>query len=220
MTKKQVEEVAELLAAARSIADLASANGVLATKGMGRPRTDHLGAILADAVLQAGLNYSTVVRPRVERIIREYPEASDMKELLNILAIESVPRFLNWTHTVKSTRFVRLVSCLNENDISNAQSLRTKLADHTLRERLRSIDGVGPKTIDYMGCLVGIDSIAVDRHVRSFAKRAGVLNEEYEYLKAAFSYAADLLSVPRRELDAWIWRMYAQSHDKQLTFSF
>ena len=33
---------------------------------------------------------------------------------------------------------------------------------------LQRIDGIGPKTVDYMKCLVGIDSIAVDRHTLTF----------------------------------------------------
>lgn len=220
MEMNRAADVAELLMAARSIADLACADGVHATGGTGRVQANHLGAVLADAVLQAGLNYTTVVRPRVERIIREYPQASDMRELVKIITMESVPRFLNWTHPTKATRFVKLVTCLNDHNVSEVRCLRTKLADRTFREKLRSIDGVGPKTIDYMACLVGIDSIAVDRHVRSFAKRAGVLNEEYEYLKVAFCYAADLLAVSRREFDAWIWRSHARSIDRQSTFSF
>jgi hypothetical protein len=33
----------------------------------------HMGATLTDAVLQSGISYETVVLPRVERILRDYP---------------------------------------------------------------------------------------------------------------------------------------------------
>ncbi|TIS84458.1 MAG: hypothetical protein E5X00_01335 [Mesorhizobium sp.] len=74
--------------------------------------------------------------------------------------------------------------------------------------------------MDYMQCLVGIDSIAVDRHVRTFAKRVGVVEEDYDFLRSVFCYAADLLSVSRREFDAWVWRREASVSNPQLVFAF
>lgn len=35
----------------------------------------HMGALLVDAALQAGIRYETVVWPRVEAILATYPEA-------------------------------------------------------------------------------------------------------------------------------------------------
>jgi endonuclease III len=33
------------------------------------------------------------------------------------------------------------------------------------RQILLGLQGIGPKTCDYLGCLVGIDCIAIDRHI-------------------------------------------------------
>jgi hypothetical protein len=57
-----------------------------------------------------------------------------------------------------------------------------------------------------MSCLVGLDRIAVDRHIKAFAIEAGVLVADYDSLGAAMSYAADLLGMSRRDFDAWVWQ--------------
>ena len=153
MKARNAGNVTELLTAARLIANLAYAEGVSTVGAFRRARSDHLGAILADAVLQAGLNYATVVRPRVERIVREYPEASDMKVLMTIVSDGSVSQFLNWKHPVKSSRFEHIVMRLHDHGISKAECLREKLLEEPFRLSLKAISGIGPKTIDYMACL-------------------------------------------------------------------
>jgi hypothetical protein len=71
-----------------------------------------------------------------------------------------------------------------------------------------------------MGCLVGMDSVAVDRHVRAFARRVGVLEDDYDFLKTVFCYAADLLSVSRRQFDAWVWHRESSLSAPQMAFAF
>lgn len=70
-----------------------------------------------------------------------------------------------------------------------------------------------------MACLVGIDSIAVDRHVRAFARSVGVENDDYHFLRKSFCCAADLLSLPRREFDAWLWRRATVPAQVQLSLA-
>jgi hypothetical protein len=73
------------------------------------------------------------------------------------------------------------------------------------REKLRAIRGVGPRTVDYLYGLVGLDFIALDRHIRAFVSDAGVTAADYDFLQTVVSYAADLLGVSRRHFDASIW---------------
>ncbi|RWG23829.1 MAG: hypothetical protein EOQ53_02625 [Mesorhizobium sp.] len=42
----------------------------------------------------------------------------------------------------------------------------------------------------------------------------------YDFLRSVFCYAADLLSVSRREFDAWVWRREASVSNPQLVFAF
>jgi hypothetical protein len=44
--------------------------------------------------------------------------------------------------------------------------------------------------------LEGLESIAADRHIRTFAARAGVDDDDYDFLKSTFCVAADLQLVP------------------------
>ncbi|RWP94734.1 hypothetical protein [Mesorhizobium sp.] len=165
---------------------------------------------MADAVLQSGLNYRTVVRPRVARIQINYPDAAKLSGVKAIIEEGLVCDFLLWTHPVKVSRFTRLAGLLSIGNIEDTDALRQWLKHRSARNHLLSLHGVGPKTYDYMCCLVGIDRIAVDRHIKTFAREAGVSVCGYNDLQAIVSYAADLLGLPRRDFDAWIWSHLSQ----------
>ncbi|MCO6051520.1 hypothetical protein NGM99_17180 [Mesorhizobium sp. RP14(2022)] len=216
-----VKQIAvENLKAARAIANLAAAEGVFAYPAKNRRSYFHLGAVVADAVLQAGLNYSSVVRPRINRIMAEYPDADNVNVLIDIVHSGMASEFLNWKHHVKTNRFEKLVITLRDADIKNVTILRDGLHCERFCQNLLSIKGVGPKTVDYMACLIGIDSIAVDRHVRNFAKQAGIESRDYNFLKTVSCLAADLLAIRRRDFDAWIWAHQSKQGVSQLTFEF
>lgn len=207
----------EVLLAARRIADHAKDEGALCEQKAPRATCDHLGAVLADSVLQAGLNYANVVRPRVLAILRTYPTLDTISALLGLIHERGTGAFLNWRHHEKVNRFEMLVAFLRNSGIEDVQDLRVSLASEQFCDAMQTVNGVGPKTVDYMACLVGIDSIAVDRHVRTFAKKVGVENDDYHFLRKSFCCAADLLELPRREFDAWLWRRAAVPAQVQLS---
>lgn len=207
----------EVLLAARRIADYAKDEGALFEEKHPRATCEHLGAVLADSVLQAGLNYTTVVRPRVVAILRAHSNRLTISSLVALIQDGQTSAFLNWRHHEKVTRFEALVIFLKEWGIEDVKDLRAGLASEEFCDAIQTVNGIGPKTVDYMACLVGIDSIAVDRHVRTFAKTVGVKNDDYHFLRKSFCCAADLLSLPRREFDAWLWRRAAASSQVQLT---
>ena len=123
---------------------------------------------------------------------------------------------------MKMSRFVSLTQLLSTQNISTTVELKVWLRRNDAREHMLSLDGIGPKTYDYLSCLVGIDCIAVDRHVRTFAREAGVAISDYQKLQLVVSYAADLLGIARRAFDAWIWRTISERNvkDRQLSFLF
>ncbi|HDR9355969.1 TPA: hypothetical protein QDB44_001825 [Burkholderia vietnamiensis] len=207
----------EVLLAARRIADHAKDDGALVEEKHPRATCEHLGAVLADSVLQAGLNYMTVVRPRVLAILRAHPNCHTISSLVSLIQDGKTGAFLNWRHHEKVSRFEALVVFLRDWGIEGVEDLRAGLASDEFCAAIQTVNGIGPKTVDYMACLIGIDSIAVDRHVRTFAKTAGVENDDYHFLRKSFCCAADLLSLPRREFDAWLWRRAAAPTQVQLT---
>lgn len=196
----------EMLLIARRIANYAKDEGVLLGDKKVRLTCEHLGAVIADSVLQAGLNYTTVVRPRVLDILRAHPECLTISSLLSVIKNGGSGAFLNWRHHEKISRFEALVIFLHGWGIEDAEDLRAGLGTDEFCCAIQTVNGIGPKTVDYMACLVGLDTIAVDRHVRAFAKAVRVDNDDYQFLRETFCYAADLLSLPRREFDAWLWR--------------
>ncbi|NSZ05829.1 hypothetical protein G6M14_05555 [Agrobacterium tumefaciens] len=210
----------QMLVAARRVADYAKELGADLQRFEIRPAYDHMGALLADSILQAGLNYNSVVRPRILAILADYPGLSRISNLLELVERGETSAFLNWTHQVKVGRFDALVLFLADASIEHVDDLKEGLQDSGFAKALRGVRGVGPKTVDYMGCLVGMDSVAVDRHVRTFAKRVGVMEDDYDFLKTVFCYAADLLSVSRREFDAWVWQREALLTKRQMAFAF
>lgn len=209
----------EMLLVARRIANYAKSEGVLLGEKKTRLTCDHLGAVLADSILQAGLNYTTVVRPRVLDILRTHPDCHTISSLVSVVQNGGSGAFLNWRHHEKVSRFEALVIFLQSRGIETAKDLRAGLSSDEFCYAIQTVNGIGPKTVDYMACLVGLDTIAVDRHVRAFAKAVSVNNDDYKFLRESFCYAADLLSLPRREFDAWLWRRAVAPAQAQLALA-
>lgn len=219
-TQNSISSALEALAAARRVADYANEHGVVTGTPLARPAVWHMGALVADSVLQSGLNYATVVRPRVLSILKNFPEKKYISSLSEVVKCKQTGTFLNWKHPLKIQRFDYLVEFLQEHSVENAHDLRRNLAQESFRLELQKIDGIGPKTVDYMACLAGVDSIAVDRHVRNFARQVGLVNDDYHYLRAVFCNAADLLSISRRDFDAWVWQREAARGSMQIRIDF
>ena len=203
------------LTSARLVAQLAENKGVVRGNAWYREPLCHVGAILADASLQAGLNYKTVVRVRVDRIVAQFPEAATLTGTFQIIAAEGATYFLNWHHHTKVERFVYLAELLRSEEVDDFDQLRSWLQNAKCRVKLRAIHGIGPKTVDYLCGLVGLDYVAVDRHIRTFANDAGVAAADYDFLQTVMSYAADLLGVSRRHFDASIWAYVANQRAAQ-----
>jgi Predicted EndoIII-related endonuclease len=179
-----------------------------------------MGAVLADSVLQAGLSYAKVVKPRIASILKAFPHATTMNILIGVIEREGTPKFLQWEHREKVSRFDNLVAFMAEAEVNCTSELSRALRDKSFRNDIRHVRGVGPKTVDYLACLVGVDCIAVDRHIRRFAELAGLEDDSYDYLNEVFSFAADLLSISRREFDASIWRYQSEQSVRQLSLEF
>nr|WP_320167116.1 hypothetical protein [uncultured Methylophaga sp.] len=207
MKRSRKNNSLETLVVARQIANYAHQIGLNNQRSYKRPSSNHMGAILADTILQSGLNYKTVVYPRLINILNTYPELDRVSKLFQFVNQNQTATFLNWQHTEKIYRFELLVEFLFSKDIEYLNDLRSNLLDINFFNEIQSIRGIGKKTVDYMSCLVGNDSFAVDRHVRSFAKKSGVLSDDYDFLHQAFCWAADLLSLSRSDFDSLIWHI-------------
>src|SRR4051794_11287983 len=102
------EAILEQLTCARRIADHAHLLGVHGSTILPRATSDHLGVVLADAILQAGVNYQSVVRARIERIQLRFPETATLRGLTALIKRDAIDDFLLWKHHIKIERFISL----------------------------------------------------------------------------------------------------------------
>jgi hypothetical protein len=75
----------------------------------GQARYDHIGALIADAALQAAIDFNSVVRPRVQRLLAAWPEADTVDLFLVRIAADEV---LDWKDAEKPARALRLANLL------------------------------------------------------------------------------------------------------------
>jgi len=171
---------------------------------------DHIGATVADAVLQANNRYATNVKPRVNRILATYPKAKTTTAVLRLLEGISAIEFLSWRGEDRAERFRRVLSLFASENIESEADLRAWLLDNANLLKLRSIKGIGPKTVDYFKILVGISTSAIDRHLLNFLTLADLTPCGYIEAQAVINAAADILSVDRAYFDHSIWQFMSR----------
>lgn len=166
----------------------------------------HMGAVITDSVLQQRWNYQRQVLPRVEQLQAAWPDATTVSRFRARIAAEGLEQVLHLKPQMKLELIKTLTDRLADAGVETDEDLHRWLDQDTHRATLRLITGIGPKTVDYMGCLVGRDDIAVDMHLRTFAKDAGVSLTDYAGIRAAYSLAADILGHQHSGLEHAVWK--------------
>ena len=165
----------------------------------------HMGATICDTILQAGLNYKTVVAPRVNQVLERWPSATTSSAFLYNVRRYNLYSVINWTDNEKPRRIIGLTEFLVDEDLETEVEVADWLSDEENIESLRKLRGFGPKTTDYFKMLVGISTVPVDRHVRNFLTKAGVSATGYQETQSLFNDAADLLAFDKSSLDYAVW---------------
>lgn len=204
----------DTLLKARLVADYVAARWQLPKRAMERPTpvSENLAAILVDAIFQAGLNYRTVVLPRVRAIARAFPKQHSLRVLEEALQTEAFAAALAWPHPEKPQRLRALVAFLLGQGLDSMDELRRWLAMAEHRAALLSVRGVGHKTVDYLSKLVGLPAIAVDRHAQRLLREAGIVSRGYEEARRILEFAADLLQISRWTFDRLMWQTLSGLH--------
>lgn len=175
---------------------------------------NHIGALFVDITLQAGLNYKTVVRPRVSRVLLQYPEAFTINKFQELVDSEGLENIIKWKHPLKLKRIQQLLDFYSKNNINTCHDLKIFLTESQNRQKFLELNGVGPKTLDYLMKLLNFDVVAVDRHIYSFVEMAQIENRGYDFTKKVVEYAADFLSISRTSLDYSIWNYMSKKENK------
>lgn len=165
----------------------------------------HMGATIVDAILQAGLNYNNVVYPRVLNLLTKYEDYKTTCDFLVLMQVIPLPQLINWRNELKLSRIKELSYFFYENNIEDENKLAKWLNSAKNIDKLYCINGIGPKTIDYLKMLSGNQAIAVDRHLFKYLELAGIIVKTYNEANSIFSMAAELLNLSKYELDRKIW---------------
>jgi hypothetical protein len=56
-----------------------------------------MSAIITDGILQAGINYNTVVRPKVEQLLSQYPNDKTTSAFYGILTNNSLEKIIGFS---------------------------------------------------------------------------------------------------------------------------
>jgi len=174
---------------------------------------NHMGATIADAILQAGTTYATVVEPRVNSILKTYPDARTTTAFRDLLERVGVKEVLSWKDDEKPNRVLALTEFLLAKGIDTEEELRNWISSEQNREKIQVVHGVGPKTADYLGILVGIQTAAVDRYVYRLLEEAGLGTLSYADAREILNLAADSLGVERARFDHSIWKHMSQREE-------
>lgn len=167
---------------------------------------NHMGATITDAMLQSGLNYKTVVEPRVKAMYKQYPDAKTTSGFLKLLHRVNPNAPLTWKDSEKPNRILKVADFFVKEGIETETQLRSWLEKEANIAKLDSIRGVGNKTIDYFKILSGISTSAIDRHLLNFLNEAGIHVNGYSEAKEVINRTADLIGKDKSLLDHSIWK--------------
>lgn len=170
----------------------------------------HIGALITDAVLQRRQKYKATVFPRVESLVREWPDAETIKGFRERIDGGDLSAVIRWKGEERLKQIQDIVSVFEELGIDDVDTLRLRLgADPDrgeFRSALRRVRHVGQKTVDYVDILAGVETgTAVDCRIRKHMKSAGVSNLTYRHVQAVMRQAADARGWRHGDLDAALW---------------
>src|SRR3972149_4225548 len=173
----------------------------------------HIGAIIVEALLQAGSNYDGV-KERVDKMLA-IPQAKTTTGFIAFINEleqrgESLNSLLFWDG--KKPRWIRKFAIfLYRERIETNLDLKRWLENPQNPPRLFENDGFGDKTVDYLKKLAGIPNIAIDRYWYDCLDKAGIPYTDYQDAKAIADEAADIMGVDKSVLDTSLWNWWRKN---------
>ncbi|MDI6452845.1 hypothetical protein [Peloplasma aerotolerans] len=185
--------------------------GIEFNKENNKPVYNHIGAVICDMSLQAGLNYKNVVYPRIEYILNSFASfktTSQFTSLINIIDIEDI---LNFHNKRKIQTIKEIFSLLKNENIETVDEMAEWMTTDFNINQINNINGIGPKTLDYLLKLLGIDSMPVDRHLFSFLKLCNIDVIEYYPAQLIYNEVSRKLNINKLDLDTAIWNYMSKN---------
>jgi hypothetical protein len=114
-----------------------------------------MGAVICDVSFQPRCRYEATLRPRLLRLQTNWPDAKTVRGFQDRLASEDLAVAMRFNHAGKVATAHAITDLLAASGVDTRDELRTWLDRQANRAALHTVKGVGPKTIDYLGNLVG-----------------------------------------------------------------
>lgn len=145
---------------------------------------------------------------------RRYPDACTTSGFLETLRRVGPEQVLRWRGRDKLDRIVRLAEFLANEGVETEAELARWLDVPGNKERLLQLHGIGKKTVDHLGILVGKQTFAIDTHLLAFLDKAGVPCKDYDEAKELLTKVADELNMPYSILDSSIWTYMSRQRSR------
>lgn len=151
------------------------------------------------------MNYHHVVYPRVLKLLTKYPAYKTTCDFIILMQVFPLTELVDWKNSKKLQRISDLSWLLYNNGIENEDQLAKWLDIEKTINLLRKVDGIGPKTIDYLKILSGNQAVAIDRHLFAFLELAGIFHCSYQDASLIYTKVSELLNISQYELDRKVW---------------
>jgi 3-methyladenine DNA glycosylase/8-oxoguanine DNA glycosylase len=165
----------------------------------------NMAATLTDSVLQAGMNYKSVVYPRVYNILNRYSNYKTTCDFIILFQTIPIEEIIQWKNKRKQDTICDLAWYLYNSNVNTEDDLAEWIMNDRNADSLLEISGVGRKTVDYMKLLSGQQAIPIDRHMFQFLEIAGVLTSDYKEASMILRKTASVLKIGESVLDKTIW---------------
>ena len=173
----------------------------------------HIGATVADALLQ--VNYGETAQSLTNTLLTRYPDARTTSVILPLLNSIEATEFLSLPDAELADCFRRTLTLFASEGIESETELHAWLMAGVGLWKLRSIKGVGPKTVDYLKVMAGVSCRVVGRHLLNFLGLAGIAPRDDDEARAILNAAANLLGIPPACFDYSIWRYMQQLESRR-----
>ncbi|MBS4057531.1 MAG: hypothetical protein KGZ82_09465 [Bacteroidales bacterium] len=178
---------------------------------------NNMGATIIDGILQAGLNYKNVVKPRVDKFKNEHRDIKTTTQFYDLLSTKDLSELINMKGQ-KIERIHTLVKFLKNEKIETEDDFYNWLSDKDNLLALSNLKGIKSKTIDYLKILTGHkETVAVDIRLLNFIKLScpDLDNITYEFAKELLMKTAKKLRVEPATLDFSIWAYMTPERTKK-----
>ncbi|WP_455156873.1 hypothetical protein [Treponema socranskii] len=172
---------------------------------------NNMVATLSDAILQAGMNYKTVVMPRISDILYRYSNFTSTCDFIILFQTVPIEQIIKWKNKKKQNTLCNLAWLLYNEGVNSEADFRQWGRASENEEKLLALDGIGYKTVDYLKLLSGLETIPIDRHLFKFLKDSEISITTYYDASYIFKSAAKELNIEERLLDKIIWDYMSSS---------